>query len=124
MGILEAAIFWCAIGAAIAGLAAVLIDRFRRPVATVLALLAAVGPWVHWAMAGGALGGGLVAVLVALLLPPVLFVAAWSRYDVRQQLPNRRSLMVAAYFGILLSSAYALAWAPILVMRLVEKVAG
>ena len=43
MELLENSILWCAIGATLAGLAAAGIDRFKRPVATSLALLAAVG---------------------------------------------------------------------------------
>ena len=124
MELLENSILWCAIGATLAGLAAAGIDRFKRPVATTLALLATVGLWVHRAIESGWFGGGMAAIIVALLVPPLLFVASWSRYDLRREAPNRRSLMAASYTGIFLSSAYALAWAPILAIRVLDKVTG
>lgn len=125
MELLENSILWCAIGATLAGLAAAGIDRFKRPVATSLALLAAVGPWVHRGFESGTFGdGGWTAIVVTLVLPPLLFVASWSRYDKRDQMPYRRGLMAASYAGIFLSSVYALAWAPILVLRVLDKVAG
>ena len=125
MELLENSILWCAIGATLAGLAAAGIDRFKRPVATSLALLAAVGPWVHRGIENGTFGdGGWPAIVVTLVLPPLLFVASWSRYDKRDQMPFRRWLMAASYAGIFLSSVYALAWAPILVLRVLDKVAG
>lgn len=125
MELLENSILWCAIGATLAGFAAAGIDRFKRPVATSLALLAAIGPWIHRGVEAGAFGdGGWAAIVITLVLPPLLFVASWSRYDVRQQMPYRRCLMAASYAGIFLSSVYALAWAPILVLRVLDKVAG
>ena len=124
MEVLEHAILWCAVGATLAGLAAAAIGRFKRPVASSLALLAAAGPWIHRGFDSGSFGGGMVATVIALALPPLLFLASWSRYDVREEFPNRRSLMVASYLGIFLSSVYALAWAPILVLRVIDKVAG
>lgn len=124
MELLENSIIWCAIGATLAGLAAAVIDRFKRPVATTLALLGAAGLWVHRSIESGSDGGGLVPIVVALLLPPLLFIASWSRYDVRRDYPYRRSLMAASYAGIFLSSVHALAWAPILAIRVLNGITG
>jgi len=124
MELLENMIVLCLIGATLAALAAAGIDRFKRPVATTLALLAGGGVWVQRAIEAGSVGGGLPASVVALVLPPVLFVASWSRYDLRREFPFRRSLMAASYAGILFSAVHALAWAPILVIRVLNKVTG
>jgi hypothetical protein len=119
MELLENSILWCAIGATAAGLAAAGIDRFKRPVPTMLALFAAIVPWAFRAFENDLIMGAVV-----LVTAPLLFVIAWMLYDSRRDLPLRRCLMAASYLGILLSAVHSLAWATVLALRYLEKMAA